>query len=259
MQNGWNWSLALRIALLVGLAIGTKTTGVALLLMLPIMIWLPKTGRPTVPMIGAMAATVAVIVLPWWFRNLSLYGDPLAIGAFNQAFTGSPQASGFISELGAPTYWFQWVGWWTLRSLVGVFGYMDIWLTNSGTQSGAAGIYLVVIGTMAVGLLSAVIRIPTQDDADRQANLLLAAFGIVVTVLFLRFNAQYFQAQARYLMPALGPLAVLLAYGATRVSKTRPAAFPAFLVLILAMTSVYALVRLPSEFQRRIDMGTVWH
>ena len=28
--------------------------------------------------------------LPWWQRNFSLYGDPLAITAFNQAFKCSP-------------------------------------------------------------------------------------------------------------------------------------------------------------------------
>jgi 4-amino-4-deoxy-L-arabinose transferase-like glycosyltransferase len=258
MREHWCWGLAPRVALLTGLAILTKTTGVALLLALPVMFWLPKQGRPTVAHLGAMAAILAVLVLPWWFRNQSLYGDPLAMGAFNKAFVGSPQASAFIDGLGAPTYWIQWVGWWTARSFIGVFGYMDIWLTNTGGQSGAPGIYLIDLLLLAIGVLGALASWPKQDTVQKNASLLFGLFAGVVLVLFLRFNAQYFQAQARYLMPAIGPIAAVVGFGARRVYKDRPALVPALLVLALGSTCVFALTKLPSEFQRRTDLGPKW-
>jgi 4-amino-4-deoxy-L-arabinose transferase-like glycosyltransferase len=258
MREHWCWGLAPRVALLAGLAILTKTTGVALILALPIMCWLPKQGRPTLAHLGAMAAIMAVLVLPWWFRNQSLYGDPLAMGAFNKAFVGSPQASAFIDGLGAPTYWIQWVGWWTARSFIGVFGYMDIWLTNTGGQSGAVGIYILDLLLIVLAIVGAIATWPSEDTKQRNASILFGLFSTVVLVLFLRFNAQYFQAQARYLMPAIGPIAAVIGFGAPRLWKARPALLPAVLVLSLAFTGLFALTKLPSEFQRRSDLGPHW-
>ena len=48
---------------------------------------------------------------------------------------------------------------------------------------------------------------------DKALHLITGVFFLIVLALFVRFNAQYFQAQARYLFPAIGVVAVGVGIG----------------------------------------------
>ncbi|MFQ3676569.1 MAG: DUF2142 domain-containing protein [Fimbriimonadaceae bacterium] len=252
IQDGWNWRLALLAGVLVGLGALTKTTAVALFPVLGLSFLSRRDGKFAIA-VGPMAAAFGAALLlagPWWLRNQSLYGDPFALGAFNQAFVGSPQASVFIEALGPVGYWTGineiglGVGWWTVRSLLGVFGYMDIFLP--------APVYVawVVLLSAIVALRLAADRVepPTGSTTARALG---ALFAFLIVALFVRFNMTYFQAQARYLLPALAPLAVGMAWASTAGPfRGRWAAALALPALLLA-ANVYVLAILSGEFAKR--------
>jgi 4-amino-4-deoxy-L-arabinose transferase-like glycosyltransferase len=259
-REGWTPKRAAVVGLLVGLALVTKTTAVALVLpILAAWIWSRPKADPAVGMkrwalAGAAAVLPALILaLPWWLRNQRLYGDPLAIGAFNQAFVGSPQASFFIRELGMYDYLVNWVGWWTARSFFGAFGYMDIFLPEQFYRV-ALAVFLIIV----VGAVSALLRAGRGGEglafaaAPSAVHLLNGLFLSLIVVLFLRFNLQFFQGQARYLLPAIGPISVGVGLGLLYFSRNRwKATLTAFIALLLAL-NLYILQWLPGEFARRV-------
>lgn len=246
LRLGWTPLRAAGAGALVGFALLTKTTAIALLVPFAVAV-LASKPRPAWRVAAVGAAVSLLVPLGWWIRNTQLYGDPLAIRAFGDAFSGTAQAKTFIEAFGAFDYWFDWVGWWTARSFVGVFGYMDIFLPSP--------VYAVLLVVFAAGLVSWLVDFarevkPSPERTSRLVNLLFALF---VLAFFLRFNAQYFQGQGRYLMPAVAAFAAAVASGLAGLARGR-AWVPALLAAGLLGTSIYALSRLPEEFGRR----TVW-
>lgn len=264
VKNGWTWKLVAALGVVTGVALVTKTTAVALLPALLVAALVPQKTRPSLAKVGTVLSIALLVSGGWFARNQSLYGDPLAIGAFNQAFTGSMQKATIVGNLAkhgdaSPdlTYWKDAVGWWTARSFVGVFGYMDIWMNESGIADNPDDkntlyrLALVFFGILALAWLLASFKPELRKDWAVQA--VNGVFLAVIVVLFLRFNNQYFQAQARYLLPAIGPIAAAMGIGAVYASKQRwPAAF-AVLGLVLLGINLYALSMLPAQFKLRTD------
>lgn len=246
--QSWTWRIVIAIGAFAGLAVLTKSTAVALLPAIAAAYFASRRSDSLVRPATAISVMMAIclsLALPWWARNVSLYGDPLAISAFNEAFVGSPPASAFIEELGAYAYWTQWVGWWTLRSLVGVFGYMDIFLPNA--------IYVVALVAVFGFWANGTLALNREDSASARRSLWPSwCFLFAVALLFVRFNLQFFQGQARYLFPAIAPWAILYGMGATRSKKFgRPIAIS--MTAFLALVSIYAGMRLRPEFEIRIS------
>lgn len=249
---GWTWRLGLAAGIVVGLGVLTKTTAVALWPVLVLSFLSRRDGQvgiAGVPLVSAMAAAL-LLAVPWWLRNQSLYGDPFALNAFNQAFVGSPQASVFIEALGPVGYWTGineiglGVGWWTVRSLLGVFGYVDIFLP--------APIYIAwVVLLVAVVVLRLAADRFEPPTGSTTARALGALFGFVIVLLFVRFNMTYFQAQARYLLPALAPMALGMAWAFTAGPLRGRWPATAVLPVLLLAVNVFALTTLPGEFAKR--------
>lgn len=246
MRDGICVKRGLLIGLLVGLAFLTKTTALALVpaILIGLALAAPK------PKVGALLPGMALALVLgglWWGRNQSLYGDPFAMKVFNVAFTGSPKAGDFIGALGSQTYWFEMVGWWTARSFLGVFGYMDIFLP--------VNLYFIAIPLLVlfalIGSLAALRRAPEEDDG-RAVNLMNLAFFLVVLALFVQFNKTYFQGQARYLFPAIGPISIAIVWGAASLWKSRPAVPIGALLACLLALNAFVLSWLPSEFRQRV-------
>jgi 4-amino-4-deoxy-L-arabinose transferase-like glycosyltransferase len=251
MSEGWTTRLAVGVGVLTGLAILTKTTGVALLPALLIAVAVRGAQRPTLTQFIAALVPILILVLPWWIRNFTLYGDPLAIGAFNQAFKGSPQASMFIQSFGPLGYWTDWVGAWTMRSFVGVFGYMDIFLTDTGLPAGQGRIYVAAWVLMLVAFVGWILAMKSEAEDLRRVHLVNFVFFLIVLLLFMRFNSQYFQAQARYIFPALGPIAAGIGAGLVTLARGRWALAIALVLLVFGTANGIAIRRLPDEFARR--------
>lgn len=253
LQQGWDNRTALATGVVLGAALLTKTTALALFPVVLIALALAaKThgARPTAAQWTLALALPLLIAAPWLARNISLYGDPFALAAFNAAFTGSPQASLFIEGLGPTAYWLNMVLWWTARSFVGAFGYMDIFLFESLDPDRAGALYLAVLLLLAVPILLGQLNLPLlklQNDQDAlpepsRFQILHLALLAVVTLLFVRFNMQYFQGQARYLFPALPSFAYLVALGARRIAAPNPDR--AWLVVTLPLLALTTLAYL---------------
>ena len=252
VREGWTARIALGCGTLTGLAILTKTTGLALL---PILGLAAVLRRPTAIQAARVLAPALFLPLPWILRNQSLYGDPFALRAFSLAFTHTAQASTFIDTLGYGLggYLVHWLGWWTARSFIGVFGYADVWLNETGSPyTGPNALYRVMLALLVVALVGWTLRFREADAEERRLHALGGFASVVVTALFLRFGLQYFQAQGRYLFPALGPIAAGVAWGTLRLSKGN---WRVALVAVSAPLLAVALLAgsvLPAEFAKRL-------
>ncbi len=267
-RNGWNIKRAVTVGVLIGLACLTKTTALALLPVAFLALVLPGEHRPGIREAGIALVLPILIAGGWWLRNLNLYGDPFAIRAFSEAFQGSAQKEMFVTQI-IPSqspeanpeleYWTRWVGWWTVRSFYGVFGYMDIWMTQSGRQSPdfeQNRLYWVLILVGTVGLAGGLFQ-AARDKENRKPSVFLVAFAALIGLLFLRFNNQYFQAQARYLLPALAPIAIWIGSGYSAIMKSRANLAVVVVAVPLLLANAFAISRLPGEFSARIEAGRV--
>ena len=252
VREGWTLRLALGCGLLTGLAILTKTTGLALL---PVLGLAALLRRPALAQVAGVVVPALLLPLPWILRNQSLYGDPFALRAFALAFTHTAQASTFIDGMGFGLFGYlvHWLGWWTARSFIGVFGYADIWLNETGTPyAGPNALYRIVLALIVVAFVGWALRVREADADERRLHALGGFAFVVVTILFLRFGLQYFQAQGRYLFPALGPIATGVAWGALRLSKGNwKIALGAVAIPLLAVALLAGSI-LTAEFAKRL-------
>ncbi len=260
-ENGWSTRDTLTTGVLIGLACLTKTTALALVPVVIAACLLRKELKPCL----IMAATTIVIAGGWWIRNQGLYGDPLAMGVFKAAFGNSPQASIFIESDGTVGYWITWVGWWTARSFLGAFGYMDIWLNETGLPVSSApnALYRIWLAVAVIGSLGWLMFIREIGRSERKVHWLLGVFLAVVVLLFVGFNLTYFQAQARYLFAALPVIALGLALGQdTLIKKLWPnmseyLRSTAIVMPIVLIALLISIAKVPEEFAKRVDSAAV--
>lgn len=230
-------------AILAGLGCATKSSG---LLLLPIVGLVGLWRLKSTPLAWVRLLPLVLIPAPLWVRNTSLYGDPLGLKVFESAFQGSAKASMFIDALGAQTYWTQWVAWWTARSGVGVFGYMDVFLPDGVYRVAFAGVLVAAIGWMVA------LRRGEQNPIPKVVTLMLAGFFALVLLTFLRFNSVFFQAQFRYLFPAIASLGLFFGVGAARWGRIGALALMTSLIAL----NLFTLSWLPGEFARRVVPST---
>ncbi|MBS1712430.1 MAG: glycosyltransferase family 39 protein [Armatimonadetes bacterium] len=263
IHEGWDNKVALTIGLLAGLGLLTKTTA---LVCFPVILgaflisWRKNGAKPGLQAVALALVLPAILASPWLMRNKSLYGDFFALSVFNAAFTGSPQASLFIGALGAWGYWLNMVLWWTARSFVGAFGYMDVFLFDSmrPDQSGAlySAIFAILAGIVILGLLGlkAESAKAAEEDLPAPSHLLILSAVLLVfaTALFIRFNMQYFQGQARYLFPALVAFSYFFAFGAVRLTKDKPQSAWIVPAVFLGLLNLAALQAISEGFPLRL-------
>lgn len=240
------------LGILLGLGLVTKTTALALFptaLTALYFCWRRhRTEDPAkrVPY-GLLITPIVIGVImasPWLARNVRLYGDPFAIDAFNKAFTGSPQADMFIGQFGMSGYMMNWVGWWTARSFVGAFGYMDLFLADDVYR-----MLLAALGVLAIGWVFSLTR-PIHKDPPHSIGFHWTAgvLLLVVFALFIRFNLTYFQGQARYLYPAVAVFAAGFGIGLCRLLGRHERFAAPMLALALVALNVWILDFLDKQF-----------
>jgi 4-amino-4-deoxy-L-arabinose transferase-like glycosyltransferase len=210
----------------------------------------------------------------WMARNARLYGDPLGTKAFEQYFQDTPTPAQLEQLLGYSRLELlqKKVLPLTFDSFWGVFGHMELFM---GTYEKGADIPswayvladhgypppswlypLLLLPTLAAaaGLAKSGVQASRRSgvqgvtSADLSArtperlSLLLALAAFLVLAAFLRFNTEFFQAQGRYLFPAMGPIALGFAGGwlAWWPSRRRALGVVLLLVGMLALT-LYAL------------------
>jgi 4-amino-4-deoxy-L-arabinose transferase-like glycosyltransferase len=252
----------LSAAIFTGVACITKTTGLVALAGLGATLLAMKRVLP-----GKVLATTGLLALaiaiPVWLRNQMIYGDPLAQKVFKEAFVASAQKSTILDQIelsnaaGSPEvqYWINWVGYWTARSFVGVFGNMDIWLNGkSGPYDNDPNyLYKGLIAFIAVAKLSFLLYLRNKWKEVQRPVLIGFLMSVLTGLLFVAFNMTYFQAQGRYLLPAIAPLSVMFAIGWLNLFKSKLIPVLVTVVVLFGGTTIYALTQLEPEFSDRIS------
>jgi len=174
---------------------------------------------------GAVALGIAAALAGWWFvRNQVLYGDPLAQGAFNEYFADTPRWESFRDRgMPYPVY-LGMVARTTFATFWGAFGHLapdrpELFLgyvpggrRSYPPQSWAYPVLAALTLAAAAGWLRGGLRRRGRPRARMMAGL-LALHSVFVVAAFFNFNATYFQAQGRYLFPAIAALALALGGG----------------------------------------------
>lgn len=209
----------LTVAISAGLY--TKLTVLQLLpwMLLAAVAWKAKTNGLTprfLSQLGAVVVVAALLTSPMWLRNLSIYGDPLARTIYKA--TGPNFSPADIEKL---------AGWSHADYLrqVAVRSVASFWyfIHPNTSLSRFAGdpipfaAILVVIAPAMVGIMKSFRDPDKRHQMSVFATLLLVP--LVILPFYFAFISQVFQAQGRYFLPALLPIAVLTIAGWKRLSS----------------------------------------
>ncbi len=236
----FSWTLLLLIASLLGgftrwracwlgvaLAAALLTKATALLLIpvvLLALILVTRTGEAWREVVGnaLYSAGFALVLTGWWFvRNMRLYGELVPIKTFNQAFGGTATAAKMQAAWGGMGPYLLRTGQWSFQSFWAVFGTPEsaklgipIFLPGALLGPQLYGIISLVVVASLVGMGLLHLRCKTEfTQVQIFAIWLLAATLLLVGLAFVGFLLKYFQAQGRYLYPAMLPISLFLALG----------------------------------------------
>ncbi|MEQ1821799.1 MAG: DUF2142 domain-containing protein [Fimbriimonadaceae bacterium] len=249
MRTHLCWKRAIGIGALTGLALLSKSSAMGLLPILAFAFFMFRKEPDGVGRwlkLGSLTLGVALIFGgAWWIRNQQVYGEPFVISTFYEAFKDrTPTAEKFINRIGVGNYWkaFAEV---TAQSFVGVFSYMDITLPDGLYKFG----WLLFSGFGLIGYAG-------LKGRGRLQNLTLLVTFIVVFALFVQFNRIFWQPQARYVLPALGPIACLLGAGVNYLfERTKTFLVPVGWVASLLILAGLSLNQIKSDFPIRVTAG----
>ena len=192
---------------------------------------------------AAVALPAALLALPWYARDIYVYGWPdfLGLNRHEQIVVGQTRTSEFIAANGWAAYWRRTFEW-TFKSFVGVFGWMSAWLETRGYYLLGVWMAIPVIGWLAWRVRSAAAKndverspaairpdgIAAGDGASllpraRMTRALLAATVALTLAAYVYYNITFLQHQGRYLFTAVIPIAIFLATGWRRAFEPAPA------------------------------------
>ena len=242
-EAGWRRLPLWRLGLWSGLALITKTTAyVAVLLLAAVLVgeaWRRRDAWRALAPLSSAALPALLLALPWYARDLSVYGWPDFLGLIRHdtVVTGQLRTAAHIGELGWPAYLSEFVAT-TFRSFWGVFGWMGVPMDGRVYQ--ALGL---LCGLAAAGLVGHEIRSrrrPALGRGQRLALRLLAASAVITLLTYLWYNAQFVQYQGRYLFTALIPLGLAFGLGWEEALQQRSSRWLAGLLLVASVAMALA-------------------
>jgi 4-amino-4-deoxy-L-arabinose transferase-like glycosyltransferase len=247
VASGFSTRLALGLGFLVGLGVWTKTACLMLVPVVYLGIVLAASLRREASESRQRAwrsvlwftLVLLVVASPWLVRNSLVYGDPVAGRAYHEAFSQMNVSPRAFLDAGMPLadYVRMWARY-TFTSFWGLFGHTDVPMPGE--------IYYVLLAFCIISLGGMVLRglagRPPVERAHRLIGWLLAGSGIAAFAAYVRFNLDYFQAQARYLAVGIPAACFLLGMGWAGIFKGRARTRAAVaLVLSLVTLDVCAL------------------
>lgn len=217
LAGGLNWARTAGLGVVLGVGLLTKTTCVVLFpvaLIAYVLVW--RRGKSTAKLAaGHLAAAVGISLAlgGWWLaRNQILYGDVLAMAQFQHVFQDTPTPDFWLSRGWSWATYFGLVGVWTFGSFWGVFGHMNVFMPVWTYCALGA-----VSAAVAIGSVRGVLGVRAKSSVARDVLLVYGVLVLLVLLVFVKFNVMFFQAQGRYLYPALIPISVLWALGMERL------------------------------------------
>ncbi len=205
VMRGFTWRIGVLAAAALAGAFLSKINAICLAPVLALVIVSePAPWRRRALHMAALAGVTVLLVLPWSYRNVVLYGDPFAMAAMRQAVASMVvERSIFDLDLHRtlPRELF--------KSFVGLFGYglkLPKW------------VYAVYLAFMAFATLGLAVGLRRHHDRVPIASYvrvltILAAIIVLNYLVVLRINLQFVQPQGRYMFPALPAIAVAMAVG----------------------------------------------
>jgi 4-amino-4-deoxy-L-arabinose transferase-like glycosyltransferase len=202
----------LLLGILLGLILITKTTAyIAVPLVGGVLIWRWRRERAGMKRILtellAVAAPALLIALPWYARDVAVYGWPDFLGLIrhDQIVIGQLRAADFVAQQGWPAYWLRALRD-TFRSFWGQFGWMGVVLDSR--------VYFALLLLSGVALGGLIVRAARRGRRRPSPALILLAFCVLLTLLiYAWYNTQFLQHQGRYLFTALIPIAIFFSLG----------------------------------------------
>lgn len=201
----------------------------------------------------AFAVIAFAFTAGWWlWRNMVLYGDPLAVQAFLEGFKDSPKPSDFLEPGGryarygtlSLTTYIIWVVQITLFTWLGIYGEPNEAVKGLARLfEGAEPNWSWVLVAILIGMVALVAialgcvescRLCLNNLKRKQwhiafAHALPSILLLLVFVEFVQFNRHFFQAQARYFYPAHAAMAYLFAIGVFRFIPNKWAWYATFI------------------------------
>lgn len=161
---------------------------------------------------ASLCILVALVVSGWWLiRNFMLYKDPLALAQMQQAFAShSPNPFDWFRQGMSPGTYLGMVVILTFKSFWGVFGYMNVFMPD--------WIY-ALLAVLTVAIKVAAVTSVRKSTYNAAAHTIIFLTLILVALAFLKLNMTVFQAQGRYLYPALLPISYMWVLGIRKLSR----------------------------------------
>lgn len=174
--------------------------------------------------------------IPWWVRNLQLYGgwDLLGLSWHDQVVVGQPRTSDWIATYGVMPY-SERAFRFTFQSFWGVFGWMGVFMDERIYTA-----MLIFTGVLFLGLLWTMIRLISgkpDTDIDEYQRWMLCFFGLIifaVAAAYIWYNTKFVQHQGRYFFWGLLPISTFVALGWREVMRPLQGLITGFLAVVLA-------------------------
>ena len=204
------------VGVLVGLGLVTKTTtyvSAGLVAVTVLLLWrqAQNVRRSLSYAIPALILALGMGAI-WFVRNAEVYGplDWLGLARHNAVVAGQPRTLDLYgSYLVAATFYFPIM----FRSFWGQFGWMGVPLDSRTYMVLFAFTVLVIIGLVI--FLYRLRREPAgvERSAESARLILLGAWVAFTFVATVGYSLEFFQAQGRYLFPALGAIGIAAVCG----------------------------------------------
>ncbi len=203
-QEDWSVKNGAIVGLMLGLSLLTKTSAIAFFLPLAFCLLLSNPGPK--PIIWLRIPLLAIILAsPIWIRNYILYNDPLLLKTFAVNSAGDSMPDIWHNTKAFAHYFLVFVQQST-ESFFGLLGYMYIRFP----------VWIYVLLIFATGLLvlgAAKNRKSQQSQNNKGVNWIIGSLLIGALILYLRFNIEHTEPQARYFFTAIAPIGYFLAIG----------------------------------------------
>jgi 4-amino-4-deoxy-L-arabinose transferase-like glycosyltransferase len=245
--------LLILLGVTTGLGLVTKSSVYIALPLVPAAIaarhlWLDKLG-PSLAKGFKDAALYLLpalaLALPWWVRNIALYGDTdfLGLGRHDQVVVGQLRTAEFVAQNGMAQlvrdFFLT-----SFRSFWGQFGWMGVLLDLRLYQVLAILSVLALLGSLlwAARTWSRWRQVPEWQWA---AGSLLALAVLLTLASYVWYNTNFLQHQGRYLFRALVPLGLAVALGWREVLR-RERAVPLAVLLLVSAVALRLIGWLPA-------------
>ncbi len=230
---GWRWQAFTGILLGLGLLSKLTFYYVALPLFALGLWWQHRNVIAIIRHHFVTFGIALLLVIPWYLRNLAIYGWPDLLGKLHHdvVVVGQLRTVDFLAQVGWTAYLENFVVS-TFQSFWGQFGWMAVPMD--------ARTYLLLGVLSALAALGGVVvlwnRPRWQHEATRVA--FLAAWLALTVIGYIYYNTTFVQFQGRYLFPGLVPLGLFIVTGWRTVLTRRWALPGAAMCLVVTLVGV---------------------